>query len=99
MKVKAGKLKIGDVIDFGNGKTATVQGSLKNTVEIPARKRRVVTLSLDVRDTNGPRPTAAFDQQVIFGDQEYKVIVEKSSLTTRTKAWFTNLWPFGAKAA
>lgn len=93
MKVKASKLKAGDVIDLGNGKVATITNKIVKSVEIPARKRKVITLSVDVRN-NGPVPTAGFDQFVNFDDQTYKVIVEKSSLTTRIKAWWEGVVPW-----
>ena len=96
MKVKANKLKAGDVVDLGNGKTATIRDKQIKHVEIPARKRKVVTLSVDTR-TNGPVPAAGFDQFVIFGDQEYKVVVEKSSRATRFKAWLGSLAPWRSK--
>lgn len=97
MKVKANKLKAGDVIDLGNGKTAEIKGKVTKTVEIPARKQKVVTLSVDVRNTTGPVPTAGFDQYVAFGDQDYKIVVEKSSRITRFKAWALGFVPWRKK--
>jgi len=99
VKVKASALKAGDTLDLGDGKIAVITSKIAKTVEIPARKRKVLTLSVDVKNNKGPLPTAGFDQFVVFGDQEYKVVVEKSSRMTRFKAWASGWIPWRSREA